>query len=386
MQPNEADASTVSAPLRRTLFAALMWPLLAFGVGRVFLMLAVSAWGFNPLDYRTWERGDSGLYLDIAVNGFNLWQSDGSVYPRGQWMGNCGWMPLYPWTVRVLSMAGFNIHAAAALLALLFHLLTLILLWNFFLTDVDFRRAFCCLLLAAFFPGQIYQFAAFPMSMFAFLILIAFRGVVRSQWWASALGGFAAAITYSTGFLLSIVLGLFSILSLSPRIPRRKDLLSRMVPIAAPLAGLASVLVFQRLTVGRWNAFFLVQSKYGHGLHDPAGTLLWQIRFFSGTPNLWPVVPQLICVALLVLGTCCWVAATWHRRPILDRLLAVFAVVFWVFTLVMGPEFFLRPAATLLPMSCLFRQLPVPFQIAMILIFAAVSAMAVGPFLTVPTI
>ena len=85
----------------------------AFLAGRIFLILIISAAGFNPTDYRTWERGDSGQYLDIAAKGYTLGPSDGSVYPKGDWEGNCGWMPLYPWMIRGMVRLGLNLHAAA---------------------------------------------------------------------------------------------------------------------------------------------------------------------------------------------------------------------------------------------------------------------------------
>src|ERR1700683_1558171 len=97
--PNNVDSLTPTAG-RRTILGSIASPIIAFLAGRIFLILIISAAGFNPSDYRTWERGDSGQYLDIAAQGYTLWPSDGSVYPKGDWEGNCGWMPLYPWMIR----------------------------------------------------------------------------------------------------------------------------------------------------------------------------------------------------------------------------------------------------------------------------------------------
>lgn len=39
------------------------------------------------------------------------------------------------------------------------------------------------------------------------------------------------------------------------------------------LAGFVAVLALHHVTVGAWDAFFKVQAKYGHAVHNPAGTL-----------------------------------------------------------------------------------------------------------------
>jgi len=386
IQPKSLDNMDLpsSTPNRQTILDSIGPPIIAFLIAQIFLSLVISAAAFNPSDYRTWERGDSGQYLDIAAKGYTLRPSDGSLYPRGNWEGNSGWMPLYPWMIRALVRLGLNLHAAAMGLTLLFHLLTLILLGTRFLTDVNRRRRFCCLLLAAFFPGQIYQHAVFPISLFTFLALLALDRLLRGRWLIAGLAGMAAAAAYSTGFLLSGVLGLFILLSAKSKRNPRTFILRAFLCAALPIAGLGLVLLVQRSTVGAWNGFFLVQAKYGLGLRNPLNTFLWQINHFRRDPRL-AGVPQLLIVDLLVLASCGWVGATWSRRPNMDRLLAIYAGVFWFFTLLMGQGVSpLRPAALLLLMTPLMRRLPVWVQVALIPVFAVISAAAVDRFLVSP--
>jgi hypothetical protein len=238
--------------------------------------------------------------------------------------------------------------------------------------------------LAAFFPGQIYQHAVFPISLFTFLALIACDRLLRGRWLIAGLAGMAAAAAYSTGFLLSGVLGLFILLSPKSKRNPRTFILRSFLCAALPIAGLGLVLLVQRSTVGAWNGFFLVQAKYGLGLRNPLNTFLWQINHFRRDPRL-AGVPQLLIVDLLVLASCGWVGATWSRRPNMDRLLAIYAGVFWFFTLLMGQGVSpLRPAALLLLMTPLMRRLPVWVQVALIPVFAVISAAAVDRFLVSP--
>ena len=95
---------------------------------------------------------------------------------------------------------------------------------------------------------------------------------------------------------------------------------------------------------------------------------------------------HLLFVALLVLATCTWVAVTWSRRQDMDRLLAIFGGVFWLFPLVMGKGVWpVRAAATLLPMAPLFRRLPVWAQLSLIVISAILTAQVVKAMLAIPT-
>jgi len=377
-----------SPPIRRrqSLIALIGLPLVAFLVARLFLMAVISNAGLNPISLRTWELGDSKLYLDIAANGYTLSRSDGSSYPTSAWMGNSGWMPLYPWMMRGLAHAGIDIHVSAEGLAILFHLLTLILLRGRFLIDVDRRRGFCCLLWAAFFPGMVYQHAGFPISLLTFLTLLTFDCILRSRWWTAGLAGFLAALSYSTGFLLSPVLGAYVILTTPSKNLRGMPQLRRALCAIFPLAGIGLVFLIHQLTVDKWNAFFLVQAKYGHGIHNPLGTLFWQIHFYFGNPLYEGLSEHVLFVAVLVLISCTWVGITWSRRQNMDRLLAIFACVFWLFPLVMGKGVWpVRAAATLLPMAPLFRRVPAWVQLSLIVISAVLTAQVVKSMLAIPT-
>src|SRR5262249_5957041 len=137
----------------------------------------------------------------------------------GSWSGNTGWMPLYPWVIRGLMDVGASQGVATIAPVLLFHFLMLVILWNRFLRDVSKVRAFNCLMLAAFFPSQIYQHAVFPISMLVLLSVVCLDQLLVGRWWAAGLAGLLAAMTYATGFLLGPVIGLFFLLLPYPRAP-----------------------------------------------------------------------------------------------------------------------------------------------------------------------
>jgi hypothetical protein len=367
---------------RRSRASMILPPLIAFALGQIFIMLAASYNGFDPFQKETWFRSDSAHYFSIATSGYEMHPSTGPIetgIDSGPWQGNVGWMPLYPWMIRLLMALGASSAVATIGPVLLFHFLTLAILWNRFLCDVDRAREFCCLLLAAFFPSQVYQHAVFPISMLIFLCLLCFDRLLAGRWWAAGLAGLLAAISYATGFLLGLVLALFLLLSPGsrsnwPTILRRAALVG-----ALPLLGLGLVCAVDQIAVGVWNAFFLVQSKYGHGLADPISTLYWQISVLLNAPPAMQIfrlnmLPQIIVISTMMIGTLIWAMARWRKLLPVDRLLVLFAAAFWIFPLVMGMGVMpLRAHACLLPMIPLARKLPAAVQVTLLVVFVALS-------------
>src|SRR5204862_6342873 len=126
-------------------------------------------------------------------------------------------------------------------------------------------------------------------------------------------------------------------------------------PIAAPLRAIAAAsgltiaalgvfIVEQRLGVGRWNAYLLVQRKYGHVLEQPLAQLenALSILHHHSPFAVTTIIPvqktfgittvtadETVFVAAL-LG--CGLVAIAARRPLdpLGLLLAIWALGFWV--------------------------------------------------------
>jgi hypothetical protein len=372
---------------KRSWPAKLLPPLIAFFVGRAFLMFVMQCNQYSPMDLGNWARGDSGHYMAIATKGYEFYPSDGKGdYPLGTWLGNAGWMPLYPMMIRVLTWMRFDALKAGIFLAALFHWGSLYLLWNRFLTDVNPTKGFVCLLAAAFFPSQIYQHAVFPVSLLVFLSLACMDQLLGRRWWAAGLAGFAAAMAYPTGFLLGGVAILFHLLCGEVGESRGKALGRGILVALVTMMGLGTVCLIDQVSVGRWNAFFLVQAKYGHGLHNPAVTLYEQVMgmWRSTDPRKWNFLPQIVVVAAMVVTAVVWGAATWKKRPAVDRMLVIFAGLFWIFPLALGLGVVpLRPAACLMPMAALTRRLPAVVQAMLMILGLWLSWLTVPPFLTI---
>jgi hypothetical protein len=243
-------------------------PCCAFILARAVVLLAATNAGVQPFTAAPYFKSDAGLYLSIAREGYDLAPCSALPYRPGQWCGNTGWVPGYPWLVRGLAGLSSTPEKWAIVLPALFYLATVVLLWVGFLKAELHPKSLATLGLLALFPGQIYYQAGFPISQFLFFAMVALLLLAQGRLWSAAAAGAVAALTYSTGFILACVFGLWTLLAL----PRRRWL-AGMLAASLVFSGFVTVLVVDELTVGRWNAFFLVQEKYGHALGSPVRAL-----------------------------------------------------------------------------------------------------------------
>ena len=353
-------------------------PLAAFVLARGLLAAAAVSAGLPPFDPRIFVRWDSGHYLGIAEVGYDLEPCrEESGYANGLWCGNAGWFPGYPWVIRIMSLSGLRPATAGALLSALCSLASLLLLWNAFLGAALNGPNAWCLGMAAFFPGQVYQHAVFPVSMLTLCALLALHLAGAGRRVAAGLAGAAAAVTYPTGVLLAPVLLVGSLLTAAG--PRRRSWRFALIAPALTVLGLAAVPLAQWAAVGDPKAFFKVQDKYGHGWNWPIATLRRHVkplvdgqwRWTSDVPAL-----QSAFVALFILAVAFRVIAAMRRRraEAQDVLLIVFALAFWLFPLVLGASVSAcRAEATLLPSAVLLRRLPAALQAG---VAAAAAALA----------
>ena len=223
-------------------------PVLAWLAANALYWAAADRAGYDFFLVRTHARWDSGNYLKIAGHGYSLAHcvpKVGNPFTAADWCGTVGWFPLYPPAMRLVGALGLGAPRAGLLLAELFALGSLGLVW--WLLGASLRPAtLACLTLAAVFPGSIYEHALFPVSL-AVAAGLAFLGLAaRQRWTAAGLAGLG--------------------LDLLPALGRAVQISSLVV------VGLLAVMGLQQAGTGRWDGLLLVEAKYGTGLHNPADT------------------------------------------------------------------------------------------------------------------
>ncbi len=348
----------------------------AFLLSTVIVLLAATASGTNPFALGSYQRWDSGIYLSIANDGYNLFPCL-PPYPPDQWCGVAGWMPGYPLAIRLLSLLlGIRYHASAVLLASVFHYLSLVMLRALVWRISPSCSAFWPLLLAAMFPGSVYYQAMFPISMMLFFALVSLWLIAGGHLLVGALAAATAAFTYSTGFLMMGVV--FAGVAICDDRPWRSRLATAAGYATIAALGLFVVFAIHYFVVGRWNAFFLVQAKYGHGLHFPLDTLLSRLASLTGPdfgqPEKFALDVQSVAMHAIVPAVLCMLLRRIRQAHPVEVLAAIYLALFASFAVLMGPGLSLvRAEATLLPLVVLSRQLPDKANALLLCIFAALK-------------
>jgi hypothetical protein len=327
-----------------------------------------AAWFFQSSH---WARWDSGIYLSIATHGPTLMRCTGAVYPPHSWCGTSGWAPLYPLLMASLGHLGLSLPVAGMLLSAFFAYLSLGALWVLIGPAWTFSRL-CCLALAAVFPGMVYYFALYPISLLTFLTVVGLLLFIRGRYWQAGVVGALCTWAFATGPLIAVVFVLAALLV--ARGPRLWRVIAQTAGVA--LAGFVALLLSYQGLVGNWQGYLLTQTKYANGLHDPMATFV--TAFTGGAPGSSPlltpnsaynhVVPeaQTAFVAALVIGLVAW---TLTHPPVrrAEWVILSYTVVVWLAPFFDGPTLArYRIEALLVPCVVLCTRLPRVMQVALV--------------------
>lgn len=344
-----------------------------FAVAATVAVLA-AAFGYDPSDSSTWSRWDSGLYEDIARDGYDLFPCPTPGNAPGTWCGDAGWFPAYPWLFGGLHVLGLPLRGSAVVVSWLFAAATIVLLWSTFLARRVDATAVAALLYAAVAPGQVYHYAVFPLSMLAFWTVAALWLLYRGRWIAAGATGAVATLCYPLAVLLVPVSAVWILAE--RRTPLRERLRRITYTSGSMLAGFCVLLVDQRVETGHWNAYFLVQEKYGHALQNPVvATSDALAPLVHGPVFVLDKAPAMQTALVTVALACVLGHAAARRRSLgrLDGLLLLWGVATWALPLAQANVSLQRSQAGLLPLAVLVARLPRPLLYALVVAAAAVA-------------
>ena len=330
---------------------------------------------FSP---SSWARNDSGLYLEIAAHGLVMTHCVGAVYPPHSTCGTVGFAPLYPLLIALLGHLGMSLLVAGMVITVLFAYLTLQAMWVLIGPSWSFS-SLCCLAFAACFPGMVYYYALFPVSLLAFLAILCLLLFIRRHYLWSGVVGALCCWAFAIGPLIGVVLFVAALL-----VDRGPGFWRIVVKSAGvTFAGFAVWLLTNQLWVGNWRAYFMSQAKYDNGLHNPISVF---ITAFTGGPaapypeqdpnpgyDYWVPKAQSAFLALLVIGLVVW---TLRRRPVTrtEWVLLSYTVIFWFLPLVDGASLSrYRMEALLVPCAALCTRLPRVLQVALVVVAAVLA-------------
>lgn len=329
------------------------------------------------------NRRDSGQYLSIASRGY--WTrtvhcvAGGHRHPT--LCGNVTWFPGYPAVVRALSEAlRIGLPVAAVAVSWTAWLVLLIRIWRL-CAGAGPARQWLCLGVAVFFPGQVYFATMFPLSLAVAAALICIEAAVEGRRPAAFLSGFVAGTAYFAMLLVAPALALVALV-------RRRTMAAMALGAAGLATGAAAVLLYARLSVGRWDAYFVTEREtYGVGLNFSTGKFVRHLQPLWTSGATWKgrqISSQsallLVLLAVALIGT----ALEWRRRrrlTTLDASLVIASVGMWMLPYVAGGDLSVyRAEGCAVLLVPLFRRLPRPVLLVLLLACVPVAWVMAGLF------
>lgn len=322
-------------------------------------------------------RWDSGNYLLLAEKGLYMEYCDGefSRMLRAPYRcGTAGWFPGYSYLIYLLKLLIGDAAVAGMIISKLFFIFSLYLFMVIAKLNEVKTKAILLVMCFCVFFGSIYYHAIFPISQFICFALAAIYAVKKNKIYLASIFTLAACLSYSTGFLLGGALSLALLIQHYSRL--RTTLFMVILPALGSVLGLISHFVVLHFQTGYWNAFFLVQGRYGHKLRTPLDKVM---QVFDTIPD--PITDLMVFVniqsilILIAFGliTFYFFKNRYYRKPLLLILFCYLTTYLW-FPYLVGSQYLslYRAESLLIPMLFFAAKLPSRFILLIFLILLLV--------------
>ena len=369
---------------------SLIPPVVAWLAANVLYWAAADRGGYDYLLVRTHARWDSGNYLNIARRGYALTHcapTATSPFTTADWCGTAGWFPLYPLGMRLVGALGLGQPRAGLLLAELFALGSLGLLWW----------------LLGSIPRPTWPAWPWPRCSPA---ACTNTPSSRSRWpsppdcctwpcWRLAAGrppgspGLRRPPPTSPASCSSPWRPSGCCWNTADSGSTRRAHSARTVHVSAlVLVGVLAVMGLQQAETGRWNGFLLVEAKYGTGLHNPATTFVNTVVRQAPPPGAsgqslagQPAPRDQFRLVTIIVPVAVAATLTAGEQTPLELAVLLYTALFWLAPLVAGGHLAqYRMHALLTPSVLLPRRLPAAVAGILALLSALVAWQMAGLF------
>jgi hypothetical protein len=270
---------------KKILLNQLLLALFAFVLSQAVLALVLYYLDYGYFNATNWLRWDSGHYIQIARQGYELFPCAGKYgFPQdsNEICGNTGWFPGYPLLIKLFGCLYKDDVIVAGVLSKSFYILSLFMVLKILDISRFLLRNILLLGIPAFSFGFIFYNAIFPMSAVLFFALSGIYFFIRQNIWLTGIFCFLAAFFYPTGFLLAFVFAVTVLISGAENF--RQKTVRLLIPSVMGGLGVVAVFAIFQITVNDWTAFIQVQAKYGHSFQSPVkniGSFLQNASLFD---------------------------------------------------------------------------------------------------------
>ena len=352
---------------------------LVFAFSQLVLGILLKFMDLDYFDRLSWIRWDSAHYLGIAEKGYEFFPCAGKFgYPSDakDMCGNTAWFPGYAMVLRFFGLFFKDLILVGGIVSKVFYFLTLFMILRVAGIERITFKNFLFLSIAAFSFGSIYYNAIFPISGLLFCVITAFYFYQKQKIGLTALFCFFASFFYTTGFLLTAVFGLYSLIR--PKLPFKQKLREVLIIGLSGLLGFLAVFALIQWYVHDWTAFMQVQAKYGNGtLHNPFVSMTAYIKkgFHTFSLENFKYYQTLLVAITYFFVTVFFLVKGFYKTP-LYLLSFLYVTVFLFFPWVMGGDVsFYRAEALLLPYVFLLRDLKTSWLSFILIVLITLSVM-----------
>lgn len=356
---------------------AIVIPLIVYLLSKLwmyFIALQGNCWaGFGP---DCWVRWDSALYMQIAEQGHTLFYcGPDQGYETGStaWCGNSGWAPLYPFFIFLLNkITGISLPWSGIVLSNIFFLAYLVAAAKLIDLQTYGTRNWLMMGIFAFCPGNVYFHAVFPISLVAFCITLLFIFIQKEKFLSAGIAGFFAVLSYSTGFFLLAVMGVYGLSLIWEKHAKWRQYFIKTLGISA--AALLCLFAYDYLVTGHWDALFKIQGKYGHGIQSPFKMFGGHMKILFTKPFAllhWVEIQNLVMILYVITAA----ILSWRYISKPFRLFqTLFLLVFWFLPYSISLQVSLyRNAAVIGAGHSAVKKLSIWLLLAIFIIFFALS-------------
>ncbi|WP_066680390.1 mannosyltransferase family protein [Caulobacter sp. CCH9-E1] len=247
-----------------------------------------------------WGASDSGWYLDLATNGYQL-------VPAANGQANWAFFPAMPGLAaglaRLTSLTPFE---AMLVVSNLSFLIALVLLHRLARQAFDAKTADVTVVLLCVAPASYIFSAAYTEALFLASLAGALLLIRDRRWLAAGLAAALAALTRNLGLALLLPYG-WAVLErwrARDQVPLgRAEGLRILLGGLAPMAALAAFLLHLKSRTGDALAFLHIQKTWGRGLEQPFAALMQGLAHPSTIPDTELLSFAIACLALgLLIG------------------------------------------------------------------------------------
>ena len=231
-----------------------------------------------------WGVWDTGWYLDIAGNGYDMVRkTSGPIAGQANW----AFFPAYPMITAFISqLTGLSPFAAMIAVSNLCFLVALVILWRETADEFGRSAARATVALLCLTPGSYVFSSGYAESLFLLVVSATLALARRRRWVAAGLAAGIAALTRNTGIGLVLPIILLGGKQLVPlisgnggRIPsdKRRSYTNEAWRIAAsisiPMIALIGFGAFLYIRAGDPLAFVSIQDAWQRKIRSPTETL-----------------------------------------------------------------------------------------------------------------